>query len=72
MKWATAAELSIDDDDADTEDEDYRALSSLLYMALVLMCKGHAFTMIRSMAGNNGIEAWRILNAFYDPGSKGR
>ncbi len=39
MKWATAAEVGIDEDDASVEDEDYIALSSQLYLALVLMCK---------------------------------
>ena len=72
LKWATAAELAIDEDDADTEDEDYRALSSQLYLALVLMCKGQALTMIRNVTGNNGLEAWRTLSAYDDPGSKGR
>ena len=55
LKWATAAELAIDEDDADTED--YRAFSSQLYLALVLMCKGQALTMIRNVTGNNGLEA---------------
>ena len=72
MKWATAAEVGIDEDDASVEDEDYIALSSQLYLALVRMCKGQALKMIRNVSGNNGLEAWRILNAYYDPGSKGR
>ncbi len=41
-------------------------------MALVLKCKGQALVMIRNATSNNGLEAWRVLNSYYDPGSKGR
>ena len=57
LKWATAAEVGVDEDDASFEDEDYITLSSQLYLALVLMRKGKALTMIRNVSGNNGLEA---------------
>ena len=72
LKWAATAELAIDEDDQTQEDEEYPALSSQLYLALALLCKGPPLVMVRNVANNNGLEAWRVLNAHYDPGSKGR
>ena len=72
LKWAATSEVVIDESDIQLENSEYAVISSQLYLALVLMCKNQALTLIRNVGGNNGLEAWRILNAHYDPGSKGR
>ncbi len=72
LKPVAGPDAPIDEDDVGIEDTEYLPLSNQLYLALVLMRKGQALVMIRNMTGNSGLEAWHVLNAFYDPGSKGR
>ncbi len=72
LKWAAGAEVPIDEDDVGIEDEEHVALSNQLYLALVLMCKSQALVMFRKATSNNGLETWRVLNSYCDPGSKGR
>ena len=43
-----------------------------LYLALALLCKGSALVTVKSTEVNNGLEAWRGLNATYDSNNKGR
>ena len=43
-----------------------------LYLALALLCKGSALVTMKSTEVNNGLEAWRGLNATYDSNNKGR
>ena len=43
-----------------------------LYLALALLCRGSALVTVKNTEVNNGLEAWRGLNATYDSNSKGR
>ena len=43
-----------------------------LYLALALLCKGSALVTVKNTEVNNGLEAWRGLNATYDSNNKGR
>ena len=43
-----------------------------LYLALALLCKGSALVRVKNTEVNNGLEAWRGLNASYDSINKGR
>ena len=42
------------------------------HLALVLLCKGSAWVTVKNTEVNNGLEAWRGLNATYDSNNKGR
>ncbi len=72
LKWSTGADVPRNEDDVGIEDAEYAPLSNQLYMVLALMCRGQALVMIRSVTGNDGLETWRVLNAYYDTSSKGR
>ena len=43
-----------------------------LFLALALLCKGSALVTVKNTEVNNGLEAWRGLNATYDSNNKGR
>ena len=43
-----------------------------LYLALALLCKGSALVTVKNTKVNNGLQAWRGLNATYDSNNKGR
>ena len=43
-----------------------------LYLALALLCKGSALVTVKNTEVNNGVEAWRGLNATYESNNKGR
>ena len=43
-----------------------------LHLALALLCKGSALVTVKNTEVNNGLEAWRGLNATYDSHIKGR
>ena len=41
-----------------------------LYLALALLCKGSALVTVKNTEVNNGLEAWRGLNATYNSNNK--
>ena len=41
-----------------------------LYLALALLCKASALVTVKNTEVNNGLEAWRGLNASYDSDNK--
>ena len=43
-----------------------------LYLALALLCKGSALVTVKNTEVDNGLEAWRGLNATKDSNNKGR
>ena len=43
-----------------------------LNLAVALLCKGSALVTVKNTQVNNGLEAWRGLNATYDRNIKGR
>ena len=43
-----------------------------LYLSLALLCKGRALATLKNTDVNNGLEAWRGLNATYASNNKGR
>ena len=43
-----------------------------LYLALALLCKVSALVTVKSTEVNDGLEAWRGLNATYESNNKGR
>ena len=43
-----------------------------LYVALALLCRGSVLVTVKNTEVNNGLEAWRGLNATCDSNNKGR
>ena len=46
--------------------------SPQLFFALALLCKGSALVTVKNTEVNDGLKAWRGLNATYDSNNKGR
>ena len=70
LRWAAMDENLIGADDVETHG--FEDCNAQLYLGLALLCKGSAPVTVKNRAVNNGLEAWRGLNAAYDSDKIGR
>ena len=70
LRWAAMADDKITA--AAVVQQSFEEHNAQLYLALALLCKGSAVVPVKSIEVNNGLEAWRGLNATYDSNNKGR
>ena len=64
MRWAAMEEDKITA--AAVAQQSCEEHSGQLYLALALLCKGSALETVKHIEVNNGLEAWRGLNATND------
>ena len=70
LRWAAMAYGKITA--AAVVQQSFEEHNAQLYLALALLCKGSALVTVKNTEVNNGLEAWRGLNATYDSNNKGR
>ena len=70
LRWAAMADDKITD--AAVVQQSFEEHNARLYLALALLCKGSTLLTVKNTEVNNGLEAWRGLNATSDSNNKGR
>ena len=70
LRWAAMADGKITA--AAVVQQSFEEHNAQLYLALALLCKGSALVTVKNTEVNNGLEAWRGLNATCDSNNKGR
>ena len=70
LRWAAMADDKITA--AAVVQQSFEEHNAQLYLALALLYKGSALVTVKNTEVNNGLEAWRGLNATYDSNNKGR
>ena len=70
LRWAAMANAKITA--TAVVQQSFEEHNAQLYLALALLCKESALVTVKNTEVNNGLEAWRGLNATYDSNNKGR
>ena len=70
LRWAAMGEDKITA--AAVVTQSFEEHNPQLYLALALLCRGSALVTVKKTEINNGLEAWRGLNATYDSNNQGR
>ena len=69
LRWAAMADAKITA--TAVVQQSFEEHNAQLYLALALLCKESALVTVKNTEVNNGLEAWRGLNATYDSNNKG-
>ena len=70
LRWAALADGKITA--AAVVQQSLEEHNAQLYLVLALLCKGSALRTVKNTEVNNGLDAWRGLNATNDSNNKGR
>ena len=70
LRWAAVGEKKITV--AAVAELSFEEHNPQLHLALALLCKESALVTVKNTVFNNGLEAWRGLNAAYDSNNEGR
>ena len=70
LRWAAMQDAKITA--AAVVQQSFEEHNAQMYIALALLCKGSALVTVKNTEVNNGLAAWRGLNATYDSNYEGR